>query len=48
MKTLYVRVVSSFNSFLQTTGHKLVESGEKHASDLYDKHNETLKKIYPE
>jgi len=48
MKTLYVRIMSSFNCFLQTVGHKLTEIGEKRASDLYDKHNETLKKIYPE
>lgn len=48
MKTIYVRIVSSFNCFLQSFGAKCTELGEKRSSDLYDKHSDTLKKIYPD
>ena len=46
MKTIYVRVMSSFNCFLQSFGAKCVELGEKRSHDLYDKHQTTLNKIY--
>lgn len=47
-KKTRVRVQSSFNNGLQTLGTKCQAIGDKRASDLYDKHRETLEQIYPD
>lgn len=48
IRIMYVRIISSFAGALDSYGLKAHELGERLNSDIYDKHSETLKKIYPE
>lgn len=48
IRIMYVRIISSFANALNSYGLKAHELGERLNSDIYDKHRETLHKIYPE